>query len=249
MNSEEKMKINRIKIGLLAFLMLSIILFSGQAFAHPPQDMKIEYNVQTSTLDVTITHNSPGPTIHYVYRVEIEKNGELYLFEEYTSQPTTSTFTYSYIVEAEGGDEIRVEAICNIAGSIVRSTIVPNENSPLAPDISGKIEGKPNVEYDYSFVATDPNGDDVYYYIEWDDGTNSNWIGPYPSGQEITASHIWTKQGDYIISAKAKDGDENIGPTSTLQVSMPRGRFLLRHLFFDYIQILINRFSNLDIFI
>jgi len=45
----------------------------------------------------------------------------------------------------------------------------------------------------------------VYYYIDWGDGTNSSWIGPYSSGVTIPQSHTWSKKGTYIIKAKAKD--------------------------------------------
>jgi hypothetical protein len=33
------------------------------------------------------------------------------------------------------------------------------------------------------FNTTDLDGDDVYYFIEWGDETNSGWFGPYKSGK------------------------------------------------------------------
>ena len=45
----------------------------------------------------------------------------------------------------------------------------------------------------------------VSYYIEWGDGTNTSWIGPYPSGEEISASHSWNQTGNYMVQAKAKN--------------------------------------------
>ena len=41
-------------------------------------------------------------------------------------------------------------------------------------------------------VATDPDGDNVLYYIDWGDGTNSGWLGPYPSGQQASAQKTWS---------------------------------------------------------
>jgi hypothetical protein len=59
--------------------------------------------------------------------------------------------------------------------------------------------------YNYTFKAIDPDGHDIYYYVEWGDGTNSEWIGPYLSGQEITRSHTWVNMGTYCVRARAKD--------------------------------------------
>ena len=78
-------------------------------------------------------------------------------------------------------------------------------NPPEAPNISGPIKGNTGVTYNFTFSATDPNGDDVYYWINWSDGTHTGWIGPYPSGQNVTVSHVWSIPGFYDVKAKAKD--------------------------------------------
>ncbi len=78
---------------------------------------------------------------------------------------------------------------------------------PIRPSISG-VKGihVPNRIYDYNFVTTDPDGDDVLYYIDWGDGTFEYWFGPYESGENVTKSHSWpplTKL--YEIQVRAKD--------------------------------------------
>jgi len=78
-----------------------------------------------------------------------------------------------------------------------------------APTITGPSSGQPGVKYNYTFVTTDPEGDDVYYRIKWGDGNDSGWIGPYASGEEITVNHTWTSPGDYEIRARAKDIHNN----------------------------------------
>ncbi len=84
-------------------------------------------------------------------------------------------------------------------------------NPPSAPLIDGPTSGDPGIEYNYTFVSTDPEDDDVYYLIDWGDGTTSGWIGPYPSGQIVEISHEWSEPGVYYIRAKARDihGDES----------------------------------------
>jgi len=40
---------------------------------------------------------------------------------------------------------------------------------------------------------------------DWDDGTFSEWLGPFNSGEEVCAAHTWTEGGDYEVRVKAKD--------------------------------------------
>jgi hypothetical protein len=235
------MKYKTIKAAFLALFTTILLLVSSQTIATSPEDMVLSYDIDTSTLEVTITHNTLDPNSHYVYKVDIKINGVLYSSEQYTSQPTTSTFTYTYTVEANAGDEISVTAICVLFGSITKSLVVPNENAPAAPEINGPSNGSPGEEIQYTFVTTDPNGDDVYYYIEWGDGSNSGWIGPYGSGVEVTESHSWDSQGSYTISAKAKDTDDNEGLPGTLSITIPRNKLV----FSNSISKLIERFQNM----
>ncbi len=76
---------------------------------------------------------------------------------------------------------------------------------PNIPTINGSKCGDPGVEYTYNFVAEDPEGHNIYYYIDWGDGTFDNWFGPFASGEEVNASHGWDSEGDYEIKAQAKD--------------------------------------------
>jgi len=79
-----------------------------------------------------------------------------------------------------------------------------NLNPPNTPAITGDTKGKAGIIYEYNFTATDPDGDDIYYYIDWGDGSNSSWLGPYESGMAISAEHSWS-EGTYEILVKAKD--------------------------------------------
>ncbi|MBN2599399.1 MAG: hypothetical protein JXA75_02575 [Candidatus Thermoplasmatota archaeon] len=95
------------------------------------------------------------------------------------------------------------------------------DESPDIPTIDGPASGKAEIAYDYNFSTTDPEGHNMYYFIDWGDDTNSGWIGPYPSGDEITKSHTWSKKGTYIIKTKAKDIYSAESDWATLTVTMP----------------------------
>jgi hypothetical protein len=92
---------------------------------------------------------------------------------------------------------------------------------PSAPTITGPAKGKVGVATEYNFTTTDPDGDEVSYFIDWGDGTNSSWIGPYSSGELINESHTWSKKGTYIIKAKAKDSYGAESDWKTFSVKMP----------------------------
>lgn len=121
------------KTYIVIMLLLSTLLFAVPTLAHPPQDMVLDYNLTTSELNVTITHDTPASTFHYINKVEIRINDVLFLTEEYTGQPTNNVFTHMYIVEAEIGDVISVMAYCNIQGSITRSITVRDPTQDEAP--------------------------------------------------------------------------------------------------------------------
>jgi len=76
---------------------------------------------------------------------------------------------------------------------------------PYPPEVSGPKNGNANQVLTYTFVSADFEDEDVYYYVEWGDGTHDDWFGPYPSGQEVTASHMWSVEDIYEIRAKVKD--------------------------------------------
>ena len=79
-------------------------------------------------------------------------------------------------------------------------------NPPQKPSLpSGPTSGKTGVDYTFSTSTTDPDPDDQLYY-QWDWGNEqSDWIGPYASGQSIQAIHSWSTAGDYPVKVKAKD--------------------------------------------
>ena len=98
-------------------------------------------------------------------------------------------------------------------------------NKPNKP--SGPTSGKAGTSYTYSTSTTDPDGDQVYYWFDWGDGTNSGWLGPYNSGQTVSASHTWSEKGSYNIKVKAKDtNDAESDWSDPLPITMPKSKGL-----------------------
>lgn len=121
-----------------------------------------------------------------------------------------------------------------------------NNDPPEKPTIDGPTQGKVGETLDYIISTNDPNGDQVYYYVSWFDGCPGvYWDGPYNSGEAITKSYTYDKQGTFNISVQAKDIYEAKSDTATLEVTIPRYRASYASLFNRLFQIFPNIFSNL----
>ncbi|MFO7677789.1 MAG: C25 family cysteine peptidase, partial [Thermoplasmatota archaeon] len=96
---------------------------------------------------------------------------------------------------------------CLLFGDPAQTIKTPNPSTPPnQPDKpSGPTLGVLDEEYFYTTKTTDPDNDQIYYLFDWDDGSNSGWLGPYSSGQQITASYIWNDLGEYHVRVRARD--------------------------------------------
>ena len=114
--------------------------------------------------------------------------------------------------------------ICTLLLIPVLTMTATANSPPNKPTITGPTNGKAGVEYEYTFVTTDPDGDNVNYIIDWCSCGDTVTVGPYTSGGEVKLSHIWSEQGTYTIIAKAKDINEAESNWVTLEVTMPKNK-------------------------
>jgi len=101
---------------------------------------------------------------------------------------------------------------------------ISTNQPPSIPTIMGTVNGKAGTSYPYTVTSTDPDGDQVFYYINWGDTTNTGWFGPFTSGVGQTQSHSWSSQSTFIIQAKAKDTNGAESGWGKLTVTMPRNK-------------------------
>ncbi len=102
---------------------------------------------------------------------------------------------------------------------------IDKENhSPQTPWLLGQQIGKKGTAYNYTFWATDPDGDDVEYYLNWGDdywfGGAAGWIGPFKSGEKISLEKTWKYTGSYTVRVKAKDRYGEKSDWATLHVTI-----------------------------
>jgi hypothetical protein len=90
-----------------------------------------------------------------------------------------------------------LSGIGTVAGVITENPL----DGPVGP-----TEGYVGVEYTFYFtLPVNPYGYEYYAKWDWGDGNVTDWLGPYPSGQIINASHTWWTLGSYGIRVKLKD--------------------------------------------
>ena len=118
------------------------------------------------------------------------------------------------------------------------TTIAIMDCHPYTPVIDGPNHGKPGISYEYSFLLIHPDGDDISYYIDWNDGIITNWTPYIPCGEVYRENHTWDLEDTYTIRAKAKviNGCEGAWAEFEIKISNPRTRIWF--CFFDMIQIL-----------
>ncbi len=110
----------------------------------------------------------------------------------------------------------------------------PENTPPSTPTIEGPTNGNIEESYFYTISSTDADLDRISFSIDWGDKTTNNTDILSQSGNKITISHKWEKQGTYEIKVKAKDEKDAESDWGTLEVSMPK-TYSLRTWFFDII--------------
>jgi hypothetical protein len=87
---------------------------------------------------------------------------------------------------------------------IWRGSINSPPDTPSKP--TGPTTGDVGKEYTFTTSTTDPQNDNISYLISWGN-EESDWIGPYASGETVEFTHIWNEPGTYNVSVKARDDD------------------------------------------
>jgi Peptidase family M28 len=113
-------------------------------------------------------------------------------------------------------------------------------NPPAKPVLSGPSSGVIDQPYTLSVVTTEPDKEDVYYFIEWGDEQADEWLGPYQSGVITEITHQWNNKGTYTIRAKAKDVSSLESDWAYLTVTMPHSY----NKPMQYIELFLHRFPN-----
>ena len=102
---------------------------------------------------------------------------------------------------------------------LTKAYISYGNNPPSKPVISGPLTGRVSDVYNYSVVATDPDGDALVYIIDWGDGShNTSTISG--SGDIFSMAHSWSNPGFYTVQVYAQDPSNATSDLSTIKIAI-----------------------------
>jgi len=114
----------------------------------------------------------------------------------HTSQDTIAHINASYAVK-------NIRLVLATLAELAEASYL--SNPPAKPVITGPANGIVNITYTFTVNTTEPDGENVSYFIDWGDGTTSGWLGPYSPGTAHTAVKAWNAIATYAVKTKAKD--------------------------------------------
>ena len=128
-------------------------------------------------------------------------------------------------------------------------------NPPFKPgNITGASSVNPRYEQEFTTVGFDLDYDDIYFMFDWGDNTNSEWQGPFESGENVTFKHSWNKKGQYNIRVKSiddpnSDGDLSDGSESDwsnpLSISISKNKVITKTIHMGILELIAKRFHYL----
>jgi hypothetical protein len=199
------------------FTCISFPLYVGKSWTRPSTHVSVDYNINLlqSTTSKHYEHLIPGRTLVCTAKesiiVEACKYEAFKICDNFGLVETYYDTTVGNIVKIHGSDP---DNFINLNMELVSTNYSPPESPGKPNKPTGPVVGDPGEIYSFCSQATDPENDQLFYWFDWGDDTNSGWLGPYDSEKTVCADHIWIENGFYLVRVKAKDINGNQGPWS-----------------------------------
>ena len=114
-------------IHIACIALLAVILAKG-VYAHPPSEVELSFNLETSTLKISVLHMVAKITRHYIDEIIVELNDEEIITQKFSIQGSGAMQEASYIIPGvRSGDKISVTASCNISGKASKVLVIEAE--------------------------------------------------------------------------------------------------------------------------
>jgi parallel beta-helix repeat protein len=183
-------------------------------------------------------------TINFIAFFNVDPSSIFTWFWDFGDGSTSNEMAPSYSYPSTGHYNLSITITDYNGKSDTSKSEVYIGRSPENTTITGPTWGlRKNVRYYYNISAIDPDGDDIYYFIDWGDHSLEEWIGPYPSGEVIKVSHIWYLFCDNYITVTPKDTADLIGEEVWVEIHFGRSNAGLSHY---WLTILLERFPMLE---
>jgi hypothetical protein len=166
-----------------------------------------------------------GASFIDAWLVKTDKNGDEEWNKTYGGYDTEHGYSVyqtsdgGYIAAGEDGGDVM----------LVKVDLFENQ-APSPPTITGPKRGLPYLPLTYTAVSSDPDGDLLSYFFDWDYHT-VGWVPDYtrwtePFWTSASRSHYWRDNGIYHIRVKAMDEHYAQSGWTTFEVNLPRTRAL-----------------------
>jgi len=124
------------------------------------------------------------------------------------NQATNITFSFTFSHGISYDLTIKVDIVDNekvTSNNWLNRTVIGDcpPDKPQTP--SGSSTLYKNKEGRFYTNTADSDDDQVYYWWDWGDGTDKEWLGPYTSGEGTRRTHTWKTNADYSIRVITKD--------------------------------------------
>jgi hypothetical protein len=191
-----------------AFTYLDFPLSIGKTWTQPITRISVDYTIEILGSSVSKHHERSTPEHTFICTGKETITVEAGTYDTYRVVESRDACEIFYgpaagnVVKGIGGSPnelpfLKIELV---------STNYSPSGAPRRPaKPSGETSGEVDVIYQYCTSTTDPDNDQIYYWFDWDDGTNSGWVGPFNSGATACAEHSWANTGIYKVKVKAKD--------------------------------------------
>lgn len=145
-----------------------------------------------------------SPAVSHTMVYVCSRDGNLYALDAFTGEKI-----WSYPGSGIGSSPALYEGRLYVVFQRSLYAFEPDYTN-VAPDVPLEPSGPDHVyaEYmvNYSTTTTDLDGDHIYYKWHWGWDGDSEWFGPFESGEEVSMAHAFSLDHDmYGVRVKAKD--------------------------------------------
>jgi PKD repeat protein len=215
-----------------------------------PTPINGSFNVEIDILLSWICSDPDDDDLVYDIYLEADDTTPDVLVSDDQYETTFNTEALQYKTDYYWQIIVKDEHGASTVGPVWNFKTQPEKNDPPSITlINGPAIGNIKSYIVYTFVAKDPDDDEIFYEVDWGDGRVDPWIGPYQSNKVITSGHKWGYWGVYTIKARAKDIYGEVGDWGDLVVTMPRSKIVANNLFFNLFTRLSNQFPIIRLLI
>ncbi len=157
-----------------------------------------------------LVHTSVGPPINMMGNTFCySKSDGYYNVIIFPAEPFDQPHSYHLLAQVSHNEKWQIKNPSGLMpGDSISIDFIFEGRSPTKPlRPVGPMIVNAGKCYNFSSIALDMDGDEIYYLFDWGDGTSSYWLGPYQSGETVVASHTWNneKLRFYELRVLAKD--------------------------------------------